>query len=313
MQTTTSQTQDTSSVSQENQISQETALRVFEVLEMTGLNWTVRKEQLQTASGYLTPNVGVFRSDNNGWVGTVTPKYTPYQNKDLVTTIVEASGHIGLDIAKGGTLKNGQKVFVQLQLKPALIGKSKVQRYITAMNSHNGKSSIAFGSTNTVIACSNSFYRVYKELQKFRHTVATTERIKLAVMELKNTIKEDIKLMETFQMMSSMKIEDEVVAKIMKNVFKIDMDKSTDELGKRKTERSETIFQNIATEKNLAGDSLWGLFNGITRYTNHETKHKGTKDDHLMTGKGYKQNLMTFNEIVKWMEEQSNTLAPIHV
>jgi len=304
--------QGTAVVLNENQLSSGTPEKVFEVLTLTDLNWSVRKEKLVSVTGLQTPNMGVFRSDNNEWLGTVSDKYTPYQNHELVTTIVEASHQIGLDIAKGGCLKGGRNVFVQIELKKANIGKSEVKRYITAMNSHNGKSSVAFGSTNMVVACENMFYKVYKELQKFRHTKSTAEQIKLAVIELKNTINADVKLMQTFEMMASMKIEDEVVSNVMKNTFKIDMNKSHDELGKRKVERSEVIFNAIAKEKGLAGDSLWGLFNGITRYTNHDSKHKRNKTDHLMTGKGYKQNLIAFDTIVKWIEQNTTELAPVN-
>lgn len=287
------------------QVSEETANKVFDVLTETGLNWSVRKEELVTSSGLITPNAGIFRNDNNAWLGTVSKKYTPYQNQDLVTTIVEASEHIGLSIANGGALQNGKRVFVQLELRPEFIGNSEVKRYITALNSHNGLASIAFGSSNTVVACSNTFFKVYSELQKFRHHSNAHDKIKLAILELKNTIKEDVRLMETFKLMSSLPIQDEIVANVVKKCFSIDLDKNQSELTSRQIKKTETIISAIETEQKLEGNTLWGLFNGITRFTNHHSTSSINKQDYVMAGQGYITNLNGYNSIIDWIEKNT--------
>lgn len=296
-----------------HQVSEATAEKVFDVLTETDLNWSVFKEQLVSSQGFPTKSVGIFRSDTNAWLGTVSDKYTPYQNKDLVTTIVEAAEYIGIDIASGGTLRGGQKVFLQLELPSVHIGKSDVKRYITALNSHNGKSSVAFGSTNTVVVCQNTFYKAYRELPKFRHNTSAFERIKIAAKEMKNSIGEDVKLMQTFQLMSTLGIKDEVLEKVMKNTFKVDLNENPDNIHGKKLAKMETLADCIETEKNLEGNTLWGLFNGITRYTNHHAKHKGSNNDHLMTGKGYKQNLVAFNTIIEWVEKNTAEVAPVNI
>ena len=295
-----------------NQVSEATAEKVFDVLNETNLNWSVRKENLVSIQGHPTNSVGIFRSDNNAWLGTVSPKYTPYQNSELVTTIVEAADYIGIEVASGGVLKNGQKVFLQLGLPEVHIGKSGVKRYITALNSHNGKSSVAFGSTNMVVVCQNTFYKAYRELPKFRHNTSSFEKIKIAAKEMKNSISEDVKLMQTFQLMSALDMKDEVLESVMKNVFKVDLNQNIDEVHGKRKDKMEKIAGAIEIEKNLEGKTLWGLFNGITRYTNHIGSHRGTKLDHLMTGRGYKHNLVAFNTIVDWIEKNTAETVPVN-
>lgn len=299
-------------VQNQYQVSDKTAERVFDILEQTNLNWSVRKENLMSVNGHKTNSVGVFRSDNNDWLGTVSPKYTPYQNQDLVTTIVEAAEYIGIDVESGGCIKNGQKIFLQLALPEVHIGNSGVKRYITALNSHNGKSSIAFGSTNTVVVCQNTFYKVYRELPKFRHNTNAFEKIKLTVMEMKNSIKEDIKLMQTFQLMSSIGMKDEVLENVMKNTFNVDLNQNIDQVHGKRREKINKISQAIEVEKNLEGNTLWGLFNGITRYTNHMINHKGSKADNVMQGEAFKYNLLAFNTIVEWIEQNTAEVAPVN-
>ena len=293
----------------ENEVSIETGNNVLDVLEQTGLNWTVRKEDLVSTSGLITPNSGVFRNDNNEWLGTVSKKYTPYQNGELVKTIVDASNHIGLYVESGGILNKGKKVFVQLGLPEEFIGNSSVKRYITALNHHNGLGSVAFGSTNTVVVCQNTFYRAYKELQKFRHHANAFDKIKMAVMELNNTIKEDVKLMETFKLMASIKMEDEVIDKVVKECFAVDLNSNTDATA-RQLKKRDSILQSIQTEQGLEGNTMWGLFNGVTRHTNHGVTRSAGKLDYIMSGQGYITNLKAYDTIVDWIDKNTAETVP---
>jgi hypothetical protein len=304
--------QETLSQEKQDQISLVQGLKVFEILESTNLNWSVRKEDLISVSGLETPNSGIYRNDTNEWLGTTSKKYTPYQNAELVTTIVEASEHIGLEIAKGGILSKGKLVYVQMELKEEFIGNSQIKRYITALNSHNGTSSIGFGSSNEVVVCQNSFFKIYKELAKFRHTQSASEKIKLAVMELKNTIMEDINLMNTFKLMDSVSLTDHAVHDLIKSCFGIDIDKKED-LKKRTTNKLDLITEAINIELDLEGKTMWGLFNGVTRYTNHYASKNSptkTKEDYIMNGIGYNVNLNAYDTILGWIESNTKETIP---
>ena len=297
---------------QENEISLVQGLKVLEVLEATNLNWSVRKEDLISVSGLETPNSGIYRNDTNEWLGTTSKKYTPYQNAELVTTIVEASEHIGLEIAKGGILSKGKLVYVQMELKEEFIGNSSIKRYITALNSHNGTSSIGFGSSNEVVVCQNSFFKIYKEMQKFRHTQSASDKIKLAVMELKNTIMEDINLMNTFKLMDSINVTDKAVHDLIQSCFGIDIDKKEDHK-KRTSNKLELINEAINIELDLEGKTMWGLFNGVTRYTNHYASKNAptkTKEDYIMNGVGYNININAYDTILGWIESNTKESIP---
>ena len=57
--------------------------KTFEVLQNTELNWNVIKKPLFTEDGLTTESNGLFRSDNNKWLGTVGNQYEVYQNSDF--------------------------------------------------------------------------------------------------------------------------------------------------------------------------------------------------------------------------------------
>lgn len=289
---------------------EQTSEKVFEILEATGLNWTVNQIPLISKSedvklnNLATNSSGIFRNDNGSWLGTVSEKYTPYQNHQLAETIVMASEGFGLDVNRGGTLGGGRKVYLQTELKTEFIGKSDVKRYITALNSHNGTSSIGFGSSNTVVVCQNTFYKAYRDINKFRHTASASDRIKLAMIDLRRAIELDEKLMKNFKIMSETPLNDEIFANILKKCFDADKNAKTSDTSTQKVKQLQAVNTAISTELDLEGATLWGLFNGVTRYTNHYTKSKD-KQEYVMVGGGYQTNLLAYEEIMAWIENNT--------
>ncbi len=59
--------------------------RVEEVLNQTGLNWTVRQEAITTESGIIVPKqMAVVREDTNTVLAVHGDGYFPYQNHQLI-------------------------------------------------------------------------------------------------------------------------------------------------------------------------------------------------------------------------------------
>lgn len=280
--------------------------KTFEILEDTKLNWTVRKEDLYTKSGLETESYGIFRNDNNEWLGTVGPQYQPYQNYEMAETLIKSAGELDLKVTRGGFFGNGKRIYMQVPLEPHRIGVDKIKRYITCLNSHNGTSSIAFGSTNTVISCSNTFHTAYrdKEMSKFRHSAKAAERIEKAISDMRVAMGLDEELMKKFDRMADVKLKDEMFAGILNKVFDIDLDKKESDYSTRKLNIITDVKNSIEREVKEKGATLWGLFNGITYYTNHVASRKTSKEDYVMTGGGYNTNRLGFQEIIKWTEEE---------
>ena len=284
--------------------------KVFNILESTGTNWTAEKKQLISIDGNATESFGVFRSDDGQWLGTVKDRYKPMQNATLVELLVEAAGTLDLNLTSGGIFKNGSRVFYQLGLSDEYIGKSFVKRNITALNSHDGSTSIAFGSSNTVVACSNSFFRVHREkgnMEKVKHTISAHERVREMAYNIRFAIENDVKMMETFKRMADVQLRDEMVEKLVSKLFKVDVNKDTKDVGTRTKNNIITFADNLQTEINLEGRTIWGLFNAVTRYTNHHAAPKNdlAKSEYLMLGTGADLSNLAFNELAAYIENNS--------
>jgi len=281
--------------------------RVFDLLCDTETNWTVRKEPLTatklTDDGIIelpTQTFGLFRSDTDSWLGSVGNQYIPMQNFELAETIVGIQDTFGGQI-NGGDLRDGRKIFYQLSLKDEHVGPDTLKRFITCMNSHDGTSSIGFGSTNTVISCSNTFHKAMKDLSRFRHTMTASERLAMAVAEFRNAMNEDADLMDRFKRFTEVNIDRTILERVMHNVFKVDMNLKESDVSTRKKNQISDFEKALEQETSQKEGTLWGLFNAVTYYTNHMEK---SDDHHLMFGGGYKKNLTAFNIIEKYESDK---------
>jgi hypothetical protein len=289
--------------------------RTLDLLNETGLAWEVKKKPLfalnEAGINVPTKAYGIFKGDKH--LGTTGERYEPFQNYQLAETIINATERLNLPKLRGGSLCDDTKIYLQAELQSDTIGKSEIKRYITALNSHNGTSAIGFGSSNTVVVCQNTFYMAYKELTKFKHTINAESRVKDAVELLKLTLINDEMLMEDFKVMANKPLNDEIVERVIRNLFKVEKNMKQDDVSTRKVNQLSEFGTAIHTSIEEQGSTIWALFNGVTRYTNHITAPTDANDklSYLMDGSGYQKNLIGFNTIMDWIKQNSIEYATI--
>ena len=282
--------------------------KVFQVLEATGLNWTVNKKELVSVDGLNTESFGMFRNDNNQWLGTVGKRYEPYQNHKLVSNMVDITSAVDLDVTRGGVLAKGKKVFLQAKLPDDVVGNSGIKRWLTTTNSHDGTSAITLGYSNMVIACSNSFHAASKGSNRFRHTINADSNIQDNVKQIQFTLVNEMQLIETFKAMQATTIKDEAVDRTVRSLFGIGLDTMQDDISTRKRNQVETFSNNLVTEINTHGKTMWSLFNAVTRYTNHEIapQEEDAKNNFLMNGGGFKMSNLGYAEVMKFVDANTD-------
>lgn len=285
-------------------------LDIANLLSDTGNAWNVLDLPLtsthEDGTILTTTSRGLFRSDNNLNLGVVGSRYEVMQNEVLAETLVDLQSQFGGDL-RGGNLQDSKKVYFQLSLAEANIGNYQnngVKRYITCLNSHDGSSSIGFGSTNEVVICSNTFHTALSDISKFRHTASASDRLAQAIKGFESAMNGEAMVIDTFKMMATAPIEKTIVEKVINNLFN---PKGKTEVSTRTKNNVQMFGKAYTIEKEQKKeDTLWTLFNAVTRYTNHMEKKE--KDlNHLMVGAGYKKNLIAYDTILKWLSEPTKT------
>jgi hypothetical protein len=282
--------------------------RIFDLLESTNLNWNVSKEPLISSIDNAQTNAyGVFKQTSRQFLGAVGERYSVMQNHQLAESLLLASDNIGVTFTRGGELNRGQRVYLQAQLPDEHIGKSDIKRYITALNSHDGSTAISFGSSNTVVICNNTFFRAYRAMSKFKHSINALERIKDLANDMNKAILSDTRLIDNFKLMDSTPLKDEWVQKVINKVFDVEHDALPNNLSTRKKNQIDSFVGALDTEIKLEGNTAWGLFNAVTRYTNHISAPKSdvAKTDYIMNGNGYKLSNMTYELLMEIIDDKA--------
>lgn len=285
--------------------------KVFELLEASGLNWSVGKIPLiPSIEGYShdTESFGLFKEDTGEHLHTVGRQYQILQNSEMADMMMDAAHTLGLtDKVRAGSLANSKKVYIQFGLDDTMIAGDTIKRHVTALNIH-GTGSVGFGSTNTVVVCQNTFHQALKEVgSRFRHSANVKENLENAITGLMLSISSDEKLMGDFRRMASVEMEEKHMIRTIADVFGLKVKTSADLQALVPGENISTrkanvmgIFANVM-KKELAshGNSVWGLFNSVTYYTNHILPKKKESLDYVMDGAGAETNSRVFASLME--------------
>jgi len=290
-----------------------------EILTEYNLNWNVRKARLsfEDENGVYLPTgeFGLIRSDNNKCLGVAKEGYHPFQNENVLNVLRNFADKYDLPFHKGGTLGGGKRIFFLLNVGISKVGNEGIRDYIFAANSFDKTCQMCFGYTNTVISCQNTFNRVmkYDVSYKFRHTLNGEEKI----LELPGLFEAHLgfrqQINETYQKMEGIMIPSGLTEELIAYLTNTDVLATNlntaefDDLSTRKKNIISQLNNDINGEINAKGNSLWGLFNGITWYANHSrtVKKSNTKDESILVGTGHK----LMNDAFDFLEEKVAILS----
>jgi phage/plasmid-like protein (TIGR03299 family) len=273
-----------------------------DMLVKAGLNWTVRSEELQTKSGIDVPNrIALVRDDTNRVLGIHANGYDAYQNHELLELLYRISGQTGLTVHSGGSFKGGEKVWFQLKSNDLVLPNDRIKGYISGLNSFSGISSLAFGTSKTTVSCQNTFWMAYREVgTRLRHSSTMRPRIDEILFKIDQMLNEEKEQFEEIKRMGEVRMTDEVRELITKKLFDLAVEDKldSDELSTRKKNQIATFNDGLTFELAEKGNNLWGLFNGITKYTTHLMK-KGDNSEAKMFGRTGSLEREIYKELVE--------------
>ncbi len=274
-------------------------MKTKQILKDNGLDFTIEKEQLiGKDSGRITPYYGLYNGKTNECINTCKVGYTVSQNEDILNMVLKGISKFGnqLSVSKAGSINGGRRVFLQLAIDAkSKVGDDIITRYVTILDSNDGSTSLSVGIGDEVAHCTNQFFKFYKAGEaKFRHTATIEQKIEtiphLIELALGKSL-EQIKIYNKFQSTPltkalAEKVIDEVLS--FENVLNL-------------TARQQIIHDNLMTaikiEKEYCGDTVWGLFNGITRFTTHMQsvpKRNNGREESLINGTAYNKAMKAF-------------------
>ena len=285
------------------------------ILKDLNLDWTVNKApvKFENLQGEIITSENehiIYRDDTNEILGNCKSGYEITQNERTLETLQDLSQATGLTLDRGGSIKGGKRIYIQMkQAEGFEINGDKVQPYIYALNSHDGSTSLCFGNSNHVFSCSNQFYTRHKAAGiKIRHTSNAQNKLDEYIQYVQNLQVRNLSLKTEFQNWSKKKATMDTARQLILSLEGVDIklakDKNMALHSTRKLNKVDSMVECLESEMKSKGQNFWGLFNGITYYTNHKlgANSKIPMDEKLIEGTGFKTNNLAFD----WVESQLN-------
>ena len=276
-------------------------MTINETMAKWGLDWSVRKEAIQTISGIEVPGAyAIVREDTQtAFHKPMMDTYQPFQNLELFELLDKVSGSTGLNIANAGSFKEGARVFVQLKSEDLILAGDKIEGYLTGVNSYDGSTSLAFGPSNITISCMNSFFAAFKEMNtKIRHTKNMSIKVDEVINYLLQVKQAEQIIFDDIKHLSEIRMTENNVDAVLRKLFDIERGvdiKDEDAIGTRKRNLMSQFAVDLNGEIAQKGDNLWGLFSGVTKYTTHSLKN--SMETKMYGAVGKKEQLI-FNDLV---------------
>jgi hypothetical protein len=292
---------------------------VKHILNHLNLDWDVRLEDLVAISTFPdnegdmlgTYNAGIFRNDDHTHLGTVSKKYTIYQNAELVDTILMAAEDCGMEITSGGQCYGGARVYLNLSLPTISVGKSKVKRAITVINGHDGKGSVRFAASYSILMNGkvNNYCKIFGTTNSFRHTSSVSQRVNKAVAGMFESLQKEQATIEKMVAMSNYKFSPDPGSKdhaffkeLILKCFKVDLNQSIAKSSTRTINNMNNVSNSVQSFMTGENKTLWGLFNGILNSTAMKTPKGQQTKDYTMVGRGNVVNQRAFDIISNFLD-----------
>jgi len=277
--------------------------QVSEILTKHGLDFKIEKIPLSgidsKGNQVITPYFGLLNTKTMEVINTCKLGYHLSQNEEFVDMVLEGTAKFGnqLTVSKAGSINGGRRVFLQLAIEgKTKIGDDSITRYITIIDSNDGSTSLSVGIGDLVAHCTNQFFKFYKAGEaKFRHTATLEQKIASIPNLIELALGKSLEQVKVYNKFVSTPLTKGLAEKVIKEVLQFDV---LGDLTGRQQIIHDNLINAIKVEKEYCGDNLWGLFNGVTRFTTHHQsvpKRTNGREESLINGTAYNKAIAAYD------------------
>lgn len=211
----------------------------------------------------------LVRNDNNETLAIVKKSYNPMTTEAFLTTMEKLVKITGFNIEGFAEFKNGQKIlgFLKNDKDNLNIGGHAIKDHLLIGNAF-GDTSFFLGTSTILIRCQNQFSQIEK-ISKIRHTKSFSVKLEELYHYVEFYYSKRDELYKTFERLGNVNTNEAMREKMIRFVLGVKETTET-EISTRKLNQMDLLRANIVTEIADLGDNMFGLFNGITRYTTHD-------------------------------------------
>jgi phage/plasmid-like protein (TIGR03299 family) len=252
-----------------------------EAIKEARLTWTVEQTPVYAANNWVQPIPGFLanvRSDTNEILGIVSERYHIAQNKDVFSFADEiiGNGKIPCTYETAGSLFNGRKVFILVNMPKGRIVGDEYKPYLALSNAHDGSACLEIFLTGIRIVCNNTLTAALNSAKRkisIRHLSLMEQRKDEAIKTMGAASKYFHDLEAFASELAGKKVN---IGKVLDRLFPVSKDMSKRQLKSNK--ETKELIKSLQKKKddlqNFKG-TAWGAYNAIADYrSNAEPKRR---------------------------------------
>ena len=255
------------------------------------LNWEVELKEI-IIPGQNQPNrFALTRTDDNSLIDIKSNRYHPVYNRDLETIKDRILDTQGFDFKGYQEFSGGKRIlsFFENKRTDLQLCGQEVRDYLIIGNSHDSSSKLFIGTSNYMFRCENQFSEKVRSFQMRHDQPFNIDDIQIdQVINSYETGRRAI--YQRMERLKEVRVDMNLVHHLAIKLLGAESRKEQmNDIPQLKDNKQTILFLNCIEREILElGPTLWGVFNGVTRYTSNHLK--GNPGFGVVNGKGEEMN-----------------------
>jgi len=261
------------------------------------LDWDVQVKEIKIPGTNRRNRFALTKTGTGELIGIRSNRYYPVYNKDMEMIKERILETNGFTFKGYQQFSNGKRLlaFFENKRKDLQLGGQDVKDYLIIGNSHDTTSKLFIGTSNYMFRCENQFSEKIRSIEWKHNRPFDIEQIQIEeVIQFYEIGRRELyrKMERLKEVEADMELIHRLARQLMGTNEKSEVLMDVPQL---KNNKQTIQFLNCIEQEVLElGPTLWGVFNGVTRYTSNYLK--GNPGFGVVNGKGEQMNreLMEF-------------------
>lgn len=260
------------------------------------LNWDVEIQSIQIPGREESNRYALLRSDDKSLIGIRSDRYHPVYNSDMELIKERVLETEGFSFKGYEEFQNGKRIlaFFENKRKDLQLCGQDVKDYLIIGNSHDTSSKLFVGTSNFMYRCENQFTEKIRTIEHKHNRIFDIDKLQInEIIQTYELGRRNLygKMERLKQTEANMGLIQHLAITLLGSEQKNDRLEVNQSL--KNNERTIQLLHCIETEILDLGPTLWGVFNGVTRYTSNHLK--GKQGFGVVNGLGERMNREALN------------------
>ena len=253
------------------------------------LSWEIEVLPVQIKGQTTVLNKALVRSDDQKLIGIRSRYYKPVFNRDLEAIKEKILKTGGFSFKGYEEFNRGKRIlsFFENKNKLNICGK-RVKDFLIIGNSNDGSSKLFIGTSNYMYRCENQFSMKIRAFERRHDQTFDIDAIDIEeILDVYENGRQN--LYRNMEILEATPATMDLVTSLGSILLNPNLhEENKEKLTRREEDQLILFYDCIKREVGELGFNLWGVLNGVTRYTsNHLTGNKGFG---VVNGRGERLN-----------------------